>query len=65
ESEVKMKLTIQHRAELKKIRWQGAGFSSIRKGKKSFARKVSDAKKSAKKEKEPGYMAKWFDSLFA
>ncbi len=60
-----MKLTIQHRAELKKIIWKGAGFGSIRKGKKAFARRVNNAKKAAKKEKEPGYMAKWFDSLFA
>ena len=60
-----MKLTTQQRAELKRIRWSGAGFGSIRKGKKAFARRISDAKKAAKKEKEPGYMAKWFDNLFA
>ncbi len=37
-----MKLTIQHRAELKKIIWKGAGFGSIRKGKKAFARRVNN-----------------------
>lgn len=60
-----MKLRKSQKVELKKIRWQGAGFGSIRRGKKAFARRVSDAKKAAKKEKEPGFMAKWFDSLFS